>query len=70
MASKRDPRQKRMPHQSRLHSEDYGEGVQIPELGTVVEDADLGWYCSAPIPVHMLGGQPCLIVADGYDDDR
>ena len=58
-----------MPHQNWPHSEDYGDGVQIPKLGTVVEDADLGWYRSAPIPVPVLGGGPCLIVVDGYDDD-
>ena len=58
-----------MSHQSRSHSDHYGEGVQIPDLGTVVKDADLGWYRSAPIPVPVLGGAPCLITVDGYDDD-
>jgi len=43
--------------------------VQIPELGVVVEDAELGWYRSAPIPVPVIGGAPCVIVVDGYDDD-
>ncbi|WP_433495500.1 DUF6985 domain-containing protein [Micromonospora sp. CA-248089] len=43
--------------------------MQIPDLGAVVKDADLGWYRSAPIPVPVLGGGPCLIMIDGYDDD-
>jgi hypothetical protein len=42
---------------------------QIPGLGTVVEDADLGWHRSAPIPVAVLGGTACRFVLDGYDDD-
>lgn len=56
-------------HQRLPHSDDYGGGVQIPHLGTVVKAADLGWYRSAPIPVAVLGGGPCLIAVDGYDDD-
>lgn len=43
--------------------------VQIPGLGTFTEDADLGWYRSAPIPVAVLGGADCQIILDGYDDD-
>lgn len=43
--------------------------VQIPGLGTVVKDADLGWYRSGPVPVPVLGGQPCRFLVDGYDDD-
>jgi hypothetical protein len=43
--------------------------VQIPGLGTVVEDADLGWYRSAPTPVTVLGGTACRFVLVGYDDD-
>jgi hypothetical protein len=44
-------------------------GVQIPGLGTVVEDADVGWYRSAPMSVAVLGGTACRFVVDGYDDD-
>ncbi|QSB16240.1 hypothetical protein JQS43_08080 [Natronosporangium hydrolyticum] len=43
--------------------------MQIPGLGAVVEDAELGWYRSAPLPVPVLGGTPRQIVVDGYDDD-
>jgi hypothetical protein len=43
--------------------------MQIPGLGPVVKDADLGWYRSAPIPVPVLGGAQCQIWVDGYDDD-
>ncbi|MGS2619713.1 DUF6985 domain-containing protein [Micromonospora sp. LZ34] len=43
--------------------------MQIPELGTVVRDADLGWYRSGPITVPVLGGGPCQFVVDGYDED-
>jgi hypothetical protein len=43
--------------------------MQIPGLGTVVEDAELGWYRSAPTPVPVLGGMACRFVLDGYDDD-
>ncbi|WP_245908495.1 DUF6985 domain-containing protein [Pseudosporangium ferrugineum] len=43
--------------------------VQIPGLGMVVEDGDLGWYYSAPIPVAVLGGTACRFVLDGYDND-
>ncbi|MFV2087584.1 DUF6985 domain-containing protein [Micromonospora sp. LOL_021] len=51
------------------HREDYGGGVQIPHLGTVTKTAEPGWYRSAPIPVPVLGGGPCRIRVDGYDDD-
>jgi hypothetical protein len=44
-------------------------GVQIPGLGMVVEDADLGWYRSAPVSVAVLGGTACQFILDGYDDD-
>ncbi|MET7398050.1 hypothetical protein ABZS66_31620 [Dactylosporangium sp. NPDC005572] len=43
--------------------------MQIPGLGAVVEDADLGGYVSAPIPVRALGGAPRRIIVEGYDDD-
>lgn len=44
-------------------------GVQIPGLGKVVEDADLGWYRSEAIPVPVLGGASCCFIIDGYDAD-
>jgi hypothetical protein len=37
-------------------------------LVSVVEDADLGWYVSAPMPVPVPGGAPRRIIVDGYDD--
>jgi hypothetical protein len=44
--------------------------MEIPGLGQVVEDAELGWYRSAPIVVPVLGGALCHIVIDGYNDDQ
>jgi hypothetical protein len=43
--------------------------MQIPGLGNVVEDTDLGCYRSEAIPVPVLGGPPCRFVVDGYDAD-
>ncbi|MFF5263253.1 DUF6985 domain-containing protein [Actinomadura viridis] len=43
--------------------------MQIPGLGQVTEDVDLGWYQSGPVPVPVLGGALCRIIIDGYDDD-
>jgi hypothetical protein len=43
--------------------------MRIPGLGTVVEDADFGWYRSEPVPVAVLGGAACRFVLDRYDDD-
>ena len=43
--------------------------VQIPGLGPVVHEADLGWYRSAPTAVPVLGGTACRFVLAGYDDD-
>lgn len=43
--------------------------MQIPGLGTVVEDTDRGWYRSASTPVPVLGGVACRFVVAGYDDD-
>ena len=44
--------------------------MQIPGLGQVAADAELGWYRSQPLAVPVLGGTLCQIVLDGYDDDR
>ncbi|WP_229076270.1 hypothetical protein [Actinoplanes sp. DH11] len=43
--------------------------MDIPGLGTVVEDADLGWHMSEPVPVPVLGGAACRFALEGYDDD-
>jgi len=43
--------------------------MQIPGLGTVLLDANLGWYRSTPIPVPVLSGTACRFAVDGYDDD-
>jgi len=44
--------------------------MEIPGLGPVVEDADLGWHRSGtPVPVSLLSGGPCHIVVEGYDHD-
>ncbi|WP_327587701.1 hypothetical protein OHA25_12435 [Nonomuraea sp. NBC_00507] len=43
--------------------------MQIPGLGLLLEDNDLGWYKSEPIPVPVLGGAPRRIIVDGYVDD-
>lgn len=44
--------------------------MQIPGLGPVVEDTELGWYRSEPVAVPVLGGALCRIVLDGYGDDQ
>jgi hypothetical protein len=43
--------------------------MQIPGLGPVVEDTELGWHRSRPIPVPVLGGTPCVIAVEDYDAD-
>ncbi|MCO8269031.1 hypothetical protein M1L60_00340 [Actinoplanes sp. TRM 88003] len=43
--------------------------AQIPGLGTVVKDDELGWYVSEPMPVAVLDGTVCQFHVDGYDDD-
>ncbi|SFQ47913.1 DUF6985 domain-containing protein [Actinomadura madurae] len=43
--------------------------MQIPGLGRLVEDAQLGWYQSEPVPVPVLGDAPCRFIVDGYVDD-
>ncbi|MBE1530366.1 DUF6985 domain-containing protein [Actinomadura algeriensis] len=47
----------------------YSDDMQIPGLGKVIKDADLGCYQSEPVPVPVLGGALCSIIIDGYDDD-
>ncbi|TDC74028.1 hypothetical protein [Actinomadura sp. 7K507] len=43
--------------------------MRIPGLGLLVEDAELGWYQSEPVPVPVLGGEPRRFYVDGYVDD-
>jgi hypothetical protein len=43
--------------------------VQIPGLGPVVLEADLGWYRSGPVAVPALDGISCRFILDGYADD-
>jgi hypothetical protein len=43
--------------------------MEIPIIGTVTKDEELGWYYSEPIPVQVLGGQRCRFILSGYDDD-
>lgn len=43
--------------------------MEIPGLGNVTLDTKFGWYYSEPIPVPVLGGKPCRIVIEGYDED-
>ncbi|MEV4708130.1 DUF6985 domain-containing protein [Actinoplanes sp. NPDC049316] len=42
--------------------------MHIPGLGPVTQDDDA--YVSEPIPVPVLGGRPCRITVEGYDDDE
>jgi hypothetical protein len=43
--------------------------MEIPGLGPMTVDADLGNYVSALLPVPALGGALCRFVVVGYDDD-
>jgi hypothetical protein len=43
--------------------------MEIPGLGAVIKDDEFGWYYSAPVSVPVLGGRPCRILIEGYDDD-
>lgn len=43
--------------------------MNVPGLGEVTKDEQLGWYRSEPIPVPMFGGKKCHVVLDGYDTD-
>lgn len=43
--------------------------MNIPGLGEVTKDEQLGWYCSAPMPVALLRGQECRVVLEGYVED-
>jgi hypothetical protein len=43
--------------------------MDIPGLGTVTKDPESNSYYSAPLPIGVLGGQPCSIQLDGYAED-
>lgn len=43
--------------------------MEIPGLGPVTHDPDLGWYQSSPIRVPVLGGVSRTFAVEGYDDD-
>jgi len=43
--------------------------MQIPGLGSVTSDDDLGWLYSEPIRLDVLRGNECRIVLEGYEDD-
>ncbi|MFJ3641015.1 DUF6985 domain-containing protein [Streptomyces sp. NPDC090108] len=44
--------------------------MEIPGLGPVSIDANLGDYVSQPLPVPVFGGALCRFVVVGYDDDH
>lgn len=44
--------------------------MEVPGLGEMTKDKELGWYYSKPIPVPMFGGKQCRIVLQGYDEDE
>lgn len=43
--------------------------MNIPGLGEVTEDTELGWLLSEPVSLPVLNGHACSIVLDGYQDD-
>lgn len=43
--------------------------MNIPCLGDVTKDEQLGWYCSPPIHLPLLKQLDCRIIVEGYDDD-
>jgi hypothetical protein len=44
--------------------------MEVPGIGDVTKDEQVGWYYSRPVPVPMFGGKPYRIVLDGYDEDE
>jgi hypothetical protein len=53
------------PHQSFVGK----PAMEIPGLGNVTWDTKYDWYRSDPVPVPVLGGKPCRIIVEGYDED-
>jgi hypothetical protein len=43
--------------------------VEIPGLGPLTEDPDLGWHWTEPLAVPLLGGAVCEFALSGYGDD-
>jgi hypothetical protein len=43
--------------------------MQIPGLGEVQKDEDLGWYFGPSMAIPVLRGEACCVVVDGYDGD-
>lgn len=44
--------------------------LEIPGFGPVIYDENLGWYGSRELPVAVLGGLPCRIIIEGYEDEE
>lgn len=42
--------------------------LEIPGIGTLVEDPDMGWHESAPVVQPLLNGAECNVVLEGYDE--
>jgi hypothetical protein len=45
------------------------EPMEIPELGLMTTDLELGWHISAERPIRALGALPRRVIVSGYDDD-
>lgn len=43
--------------------------MNIPGLGEVTKDEQLGWYYSAPMPLALLNGKECRVIVEGYAED-
>jgi hypothetical protein len=43
--------------------------MEVPGLGKVMKDEEVGWYTSNPIAIPMFGGKQCRVVLKGYDED-
>jgi hypothetical protein len=43
--------------------------MEIPGLGLMTEDEDLGWFVSEPIAIPPLGGNDRRVVVRGYEGD-
>lgn len=43
--------------------------MDIPGLGTVERYEDFDWLCSRPVALGALGGRPCRVFLEGYEED-
>jgi hypothetical protein len=43
--------------------------MNVPGIGTVTNDDELGWYFSEPLAISALRGRICRIVLEGYAED-